>query len=496
MPYSSNRVDIMRLSPRKGRMNEIAASEAMGDVGNGDPSQSNNADMIPNRGRTILLLSFFMLFHVQFNKRRASSSLFDEIPRTKPRMGVIQSAATNWLSMDSMMKAKPLAMRETNSGFSEPTLPPETRIPALVAPTIPSTDAQPKRTKKQRSTSPYQNEHKKVVTVVAQLNGELGNQMHKIANAVCVQRHIERKLQLPTELKLRAQDNAKWERSMKNMKEAFPSTRPLNFRAGNTPLFDQVRQIQEDWIQSLVANKKVNLTGIGDPKVMNRMKSSGWQPTQEILRLLNQTWYMDRPMAPGGNTEFSIPHIYSDAFTSRYCFEKMLTEIRDFFAIDEYRICKQKPQPDESVLHLRNFLVEMGKAGRDLGFEELSPEKTATEIFANYTPGDKVAIVSRFQTNTDKYIKALKEIRGIDARYIKGQTGNQDFCFLLKSRKDIIGQRVSTFATWAGLLGRPERLRLYSVDSKYTRAKKRSFYKAKWDHPELKKVIVYENYKA
>ncbi|KAL3933054.1 MAG: hypothetical protein SGBAC_010564 [Bacillariaceae sp.] len=340
------------------------------------------------------------------------------------------------------------------------------------------------------------NDHKKVVTVVAQLNGELGNQMHKIANAVCVQRHIERKLHLPTELKLKAQDSPKWERAMKWMKEAFPSTRPLDFRAGNTPLFDRVQQIQEAWIRQLVDSQKVNLTGIGNPKIMNRMKSSGWQPTQEVLRLLNRTWHLDRPVAPGGSTEFSIPHIYSDTFTSRYCFESMLDEIRDFFKIDEYRICKQKPTPEESVLHLRNFLVEMGDAGLELGFEELNPEKTATEIFANYTPGDKVAIVSRYEQNTDKYIQALKEIRGIDARYIKGQTGNQDFCFLLKSQQEIIGQRISTFATWAGLLGRPKKLRLYSVDSKYTRAKKKAFYKARWDHKELKHRIVYENYKA
>jgi hypothetical protein len=39
---------------------------------------------------------------------------------------------------------------------------------------------------------PSQNNHKQEVTVVVQLSGELGNQMHKIANGICVKNQIEK----------------------------------------------------------------------------------------------------------------------------------------------------------------------------------------------------------------------------------------------------------------------------------------------------------------
>jgi hypothetical protein len=135
------------------------------------------------------------------------------------------------------------------------------------------------------------------------------------------------------------------------------------------------------------------------------------------------------------------------------------------------------------------------KGGRELGFEELNANKTATKIFATYQPGDKVAIISRYEEKTDEYIDALK-LKGIKARYIKGQTGNQDFCFLMKAQQEVIGQKLSSYANWAAILGKAKKVRLYSVDSEYTRAKQRHFYNFTWNVKELRERIVYENYKA
>ena len=96
-------------------------------------------------------------------------------------------------------------------------------------------------------------------------------------------------------------------------------------------------------------------------------------------------------------------------------------------------ICKLIPDPDETVLHIRNFKVELPRVWKDKGFVELGPNKTALELFANYQPGEKVAIVSRFPTHLDEYIQALQSLKGLNVRVITEQRGNQDFCVSLRT---------------------------------------------------------------
>jgi hypothetical protein len=104
------------------------------------------------------------------------------------------------------------------------------------------------------------------------------------------------------------------------------------------------------------------------------------------------------------------------------------------------------------------------RKGSKYGFEELSPSRAASVLFANHTPGDKVAIISRFPDRLNKYKEAL-EARGLVVRLINGQSGTEDFCFLLRAQKEIIGVATSTYATFAGILGDAKKVRLYSVDS-------------------------------
>ena len=109
----------------------------------------------------------------------------------------------------------------------------------------------------------------------------------------------------------------------------------------------------------------------------------------------------------------------------------------------------------------------MPKRGYNLGFEELSVNKTADELFGHLKSGDKVAIVSRFVTGdytVQQYIDALK-LRGIQARVITGQDGTQDFCFLVNAQKEMVGSVVSSYFLWAALLSNCTTVRAYSVDS-------------------------------
>ena len=64
------------------------------------------------------------------------------------------------------------------------------------------------------------------------------------------------------------------------------------------------------------------------------------------------------------------------------------------------------------------------------------------------SPGDRVAITTRFHTkDVQQYVTAM-ESRGLIVRVISGQSDIEDFCFLLHARKELIGNVVSTYVKW------------------------------------------------
>lgn len=144
--------------------------------------------------------------------------------------------------------------------------------------------------------------------------------------------------------------------------------------------------------------------------------------------------------------------------------------------------------------HLRNFLVEMPRKGKVKGYEELSPNKTASDLFAHLNPGEKVAVTTRFGgDNVAPYVSALEE-RGLHVRVIENQTGTEDFCFLMSAEKELVGTLLSTFAAWAAYLGDMKRANLYRVESPNTR--KISYASFNWTHAHLKGRVYSESYKS
>ena len=121
------------------------------------------------------------------------------------------------------------------------------------------------------------------------------------------------------------------------------------------------------------------------------------------------------------------------------------------------------------VQHYRNFVTEMPKRGIALGFEELSPRMISEELLCNLTAGDKVATTSRFVNKPVEDIVGLLSARGIKVRLISGQLPEEDFCFLKKAEKELIGIEKSSYMMWAGILGDAALVRLYSVDSLATK---------------------------
>eukprot|EP00980_Cylindrotheca_fusiformis_P002315 scaffold535_cov65-Cylindrotheca_fusiformis.AAC.17 len=344
------------------------------------------------------------------------------------------------------------------------------------------------------SLSPESRERNQAVSVVVQLSGEMGNNVLKMTNGLCIKHMIEEKLGLRVDFILRAQEKPKWKVAMRSMKRIFPKTRHMDFRKGNIEEFERAQKQQLEWLEMLNSTKKLDLANIEYPEVLGMQNNCETKRCyQDLIQLLNQTWYMDPPANQSGAI-FSIPHVFANTFAVTHCFDLMYEELRAFFEVDRTSICRKAPEPDETVFHYRNFITEMPDAAIRKGFEELDPNMTARYLFANYTSGEKVAIVSRFEHNTEKYKRALKDIKGIKARYIDGQTGDQDFCFLLKAKKELIGVKDSTFALVAGYLGDAKRVRLYSFDTPERRAVDRHFFAYSFENKKLRDRMIFENY--
>ena len=133
----------------------------------------------------------------------------------------------------------------------------------------------------------------------------------------------------------------------------------------------------------------------------------------------------------------------------------------------------------------------MPKIGKIIGFEELSPNKTAYELFGHLNPGDKVAITTRFgDKDVEPYVSAL-QARELQVRVIEGQSGTQDFCFLMSAQKELVGSFLSTFVSWAAYLGDMKRANLYRVIGLNTPTDLRMPFN--WTHRRLKdRVFTFE----
>jgi hypothetical protein len=122
------------------------------------------------------------------------------------------------------------------------------------------------------------------------------------------------------------------------------------------------------------------------------------------------------------------------------------------FSTDEQRCCSTKPEVDETVLHIRGFDVEMPNAYNNLGFRELNPYQTSTELLGHLKAGDKVAIVSRFDEHSLANFTGALIDRGLHVRFISGLSGVQGFCFLKSASKELVGGNRSTYFLMASML--------------------------------------------
>lgn len=141
--------------------------------------------------------------------------------------------------------------------------------------------------------------------------------------------------------------------------------------------------------------------------------------------------------------------------------------------------------------HFRHFAKELSDEEQQLrGFEELDPERVASELMGHLSQGQKVAITTRFANEpiVEKYRVSMQQ-RGFQVRVVSNQTGVQDFCFLMHAHQELLGVAKSTFARWAAYLGEAQRVQLYALDGAGSLEFIQQTMRFPWSHPELKRRI-------
>jgi len=296
------------------------------------------------------------------------------------------------------------------------------------------------------------------ISIVVQLSGELGNQLSKLAYGICLKWYAKQFHNISTHLVLRAQSHAKWYNAKEDTQACFPLTRAMDFQQGNTIQFQQQQEQQKEWLgKSDAAHLHLNdccTKACVDQSLEHLAKVLARPPQNNTFATKNTI-----------GLSASFPFLYTETFANAECFfvDLYYEELRKIFAFDT-SICKQTPKPDEIILHIRNFLKEMPRRGKLYGFEELSPNQTATELFESCAINSKIAIISRIPQGLGNYQIAL-QAKGYNTRIVDGQSGIEDFCLLLKAEQEIIGVSSSTFVLYAGILGNSSQVRLYSLDS-------------------------------
>lgn len=128
------------------------------------------------------------------------------------------------------------------------------------------------------------------------------------------------------------------------------------------------------------------------------------------------------------------------------------------------------------IQHFRGYGAEESLAqSKEKGREELSPNKVATELFTDLQPGDRVALLSRFdETSTlvQDHVDAFtaQHNNQVSVQVIHQTPFQKDFCYLRHAKKELVGMGYSTFVRFAGFLVKYQpRVRLYCLDSLDTR---------------------------
>jgi hypothetical protein len=329
------------------------------------------------------------------------------------------------------------------------------------------------------------------VNVIVQLSGETGNHLSKLAAGLGVAYALQRQSPaaeavvanttpiphvVTANLLLRHQDHTtKWKRAVSDLIQCFPNLRNLNYsEAQSMELFmDRNHHHHQKMKDDDIYFQKIN--GNDGNQFDQAIHQAVYSAMQQQKQQQQQKWSANASSTTT-TTTISTLTLYSDhlVWLDHYL-DRFANLYREFFRFDESAAagcCKETPDPDEIVFHFRNFVHEMPKKGKLLGYQEISPTDLVPQALAETTTTSKVAIVTRFPQLdvVQAYVSAL-ETAGMHVRVLANQTSMQDFCFLMRTQYRLIGLARSTFFLWAGVLSNASIVTAYSMDSVANRAK-------------------------
>lgn len=351
--------------------------------------------------------------------------------------------------------------------------------------------------------------------LVIQLRGEMGNHLSSIAHGMGIHWYAEEMFNLKLQVLLRHQvlpvgpsqvdvDSPKWKPTRDTIKQCFPNLRSWTFDRGmDWTEYDSSYKDQLQWLPHLTRKNLDSINGRPWQGVMSRRDPQPVELEDWNKSLLTFQTVWRRPDRPPSKSYasllfqrdypvVSVPFLRSESLENTLVVNRYLENLRNLFLFDYATCCgNQSPYQDETVLHFRNFRAEL--ADNYSGLEDVSARQTSHILLQHLKVGDKVAITTRIHNdNLQRHVNALRA-KGLQVRVIEGQSAAQDFCFLLQSKKELVGNFQSTFFFWAAVLGQATTVRFYTLDSPQVRERcggamdimmRRFMYN--WTHPDLK----------
>jgi len=308
--------------------------------------------------------------------------------------------------------------------------------------------------------------------LVILLRGELGNNMFKIAYGKIIQLYALDEGMFNFTLRFVSEGFIKSESARRDLELCFSkhfSSQQVNlaeWTVNSVEWMDIVTQ-QSTLLQRYIIEKgRTNITQylLDFTTIKARSLANIRTHLEELLEILplmsqqkdlHDTHYGDHFSAIKMHYNLSFPYVIADGWVRPSLLDRYWDELSELFTFTntDPQCCNISVQPEveETVLHIRGFHVEIPKHYHN-GYRELDPNQISKELLDHLRPGDKVAIISRFdQEQLANYTGVLLE-RGLQVRFIPPLSGIQGFCFLKSTYKELFGTIRSTYFRMASML--------------------------------------------
>lgn len=331
------------------------------------------------------------------------------------------------------------------------------------------------------------------VSIVVGLGGEMGNQISMIAHGHSLKWMLAEDYNVSAAVILRHQPHNKWIRARESMVTCYPNIRYMNFSAGNIPEFDERSHQLSRWL----GNHMVHIFGFHLAIQEVQIRES----LEALVQVLSNV--TGRPTVPS-NATLTLPFIQTSTYAmGGYVNDRYYDRLRDMFQFDfdNPKCCgNERPQANETVMHVRGYNGEMSRKFKKKGFEELSPNKTVDELLgATANRDEPFTVLSRYDKTAAPYVEALQSNGWKHARFLETENGEHSFCYLIRAQKEMIGYSMSSYSSWGAMLGNASKARLYSLRSPeriVIFGKEGYFFKYNYSTPELKEKMSFESYNS